>query len=38
MNVMLFVVKKERKKENAVSSHDSFLVLDVKDYGVTTIC
>ena len=36
MNVMLFVVKK--KQENAVSSHDSFLVLDAKDYGVTTIC
>ena len=30
--------KKERKKENAVSIHDSFLVLDAKDYGVTTIC
>ena len=37
MKVVPSVVKK-KKKENAVSSHDSFFVLDTKDYGVTTTC
>ena len=37
MKVVPSVVEK-KKKENAVSSHDSFFVLDANNYGVTTIC